>query len=88
MVGEEEVPTALLDEQDLLSLITMTPIVLVDQRKSVSLIIYCFCVVFLFINYESRTQKPSFLHKYVNLFIYQKYNVLSTEDLTRHFSTI
>ena len=84
VVREEEVPTALLVEQDLLSLITMTHIVLVDQRKLVSLTIYCFSVVF----FESRNQKPSFLHKYVYLFICQQYNVLSTEDLTRHFSTI
>ena len=48
VVGEEEVPTALLGEQDLLSLITMTRIVLVDQRKLVSLSIYCFCVVFFY----------------------------------------
>ena len=58
-------------------------------------------------NPETKNQKPSFLHKYVYLFIYQapivqtldsaiqrldnqgqKYNILSTEDSTRHFSTI
>ena len=82
-MGEEEVLTALLGEQDLLSLITMTHIVLVDQRKLVSLIIYCFCVVFFSINYESRNQKPSFLHKYVYLFIYQA-PIVQTLDSAIH----